>query len=121
MTAILAVSWLIEHGEKPSLLGGSNPRVLIASAHRPSGLKNNGGRVMFSSRDSLRLTACVCMGRNTFRGRSYWDVDALISKMVKFGERANITFHPEAFNALNHANYRSLSDATTGDDRINNR
>lgn len=43
-----------------------------------------------------------------------------ISKTFKFKERTNITFRLEAFNALNHTNYRSLSDATTGDNRINN-
>jgi len=60
------------------------------------------------------------MGRNTFRGPSYWNVDASISKSFKFKERADVTFRLEAFNALNHANYRSLADATTGDTRINN-
>jgi hypothetical protein len=60
------------------------------------------------------------MGRNTFRGPGYWDVDASISKTFKFRERTGVTFRLEAFNALNHTNYRSLSDATTGDNRINN-
>jgi hypothetical protein len=54
------------------------------------------------------------MGRNSFTGPGYWDVDASIAKEFLVRERMRARFTLEAFNALNHTNYRSLADATAG-------
>jgi hypothetical protein len=58
------------------------------------------------------------MGRNVFRGPKFWDVDASISKDFALTERFKTTFKLETFNSFNHANYRSLADATTGSTSI---
>ena len=58
------------------------------------------------------------MGRNTFTGPGYWDIDASVSKTFDVTERLKTKFSLEAFNALNHTNYRSLSDATVGSTSI---
>jgi hypothetical protein len=54
------------------------------------------------------------MGRDVFRGPKFWDVDASVSKDFSLTERLKTTFKLETFNTLNHANFRSLADATTG-------
>jgi len=58
------------------------------------------------------------MGRNVFTGPGYWDVDASISKEFVVKEKLKTKFTVEAFNALNHANYRALNDATSGSTSI---
>jgi hypothetical protein len=49
-----------------------------------------------------------------FTGPGYWDVDASIAKEFLVREKVRTRFTLEAFNALNHTNYRSLVDATSG-------
>src|SRR5262249_29885469 len=58
------------------------------------------------------------MGRNMFNGPWYWDMDGSISKTFSPTERVKITFRMEAFNALNHANFRALKNATVGSNSI---
>jgi hypothetical protein len=58
------------------------------------------------------------MGRNMFNGPWYWDTDGAISKTFSATERVKITFRMEAFNALNHTNYRKLSSASVGSTSI---
>ncbi len=62
----------------------------------------------------------IGMGRNIFTGPGYWDVDASIGKDFFVTERLKTTFRLEAFNAMNHTNYRSLADATQGSTTFNN-
>jgi Carboxypeptidase regulatory-like domain len=104
---------------------GISRAALVGNTQPDAKLKNKPGvvgPVFFEDASAFTFAAPgdLGMGRNTFRGPSYWDVDASVSKTFRFRERTNITFRLEAFNALNHTNYRSLSDATTGDNRINN-
>ncbi|HEY2017294.1 MAG TPA: TonB-dependent receptor [Bryobacteraceae bacterium] len=58
------------------------------------------------------------MGRNMFNGPWYWDMDGAVSKSFQATERVKITFRMEAFNALNHTNFRRLSGATVGSNSI---
>jgi hypothetical protein len=60
----------------------------------------------------------IGMGRNMFNGPWYWDVDGSISKSFQPTERVKVTFRMEAFNALNHTNYRKLSSASVGSTSI---
>jgi hypothetical protein len=104
---------------------GNSRAILVGNTQPDATLKAKPGvigPVFFQDASAFTFAAPgdIGMGRNTFRGPNYWNVDASISKSFKFKERADVTFRLEAFNALNHANYRSLSDATTGDTRINN-
>jgi hypothetical protein len=58
------------------------------------------------------------IGRNTFQGPWFWDMDGAISKSFQATERVKITFRAEAFNALNHANYRKLGSTSVGSTSI---
>src|SRR4029078_160281 len=80
------------------------------------------GPVFFldASQFALAPPGSTGMGRNMFTGPGYWDVDASIAKEFNFTERVKTTFRVEAFNAMNHTNYRSLADATVGDNSILN-
>ena len=74
------------------------------------------GPVFFQDASSFALAppGSTGMGRNTFTGPGYWDVDASISKTFNVTEKLKTKFTLEAFNAMNHTNYRSLADATSG-------
>jgi len=58
------------------------------------------------------------MGRNVFQGPWFWDMDGAISKSFQATERVKVTFRAEAFNALNHANYRKLGSTSVGSTSI---
>lgn len=78
------------------------------------------GPAYFQDASAFALAApgSVGMGRNMFNGPWYWDMDSSISKTFAATERVKITFRMEAFNALNHANFRKLSNATVGSNSI---
>jgi hypothetical protein len=78
------------------------------------------GPVFFQDPSAFALAApgSPGMGRNMFNGPWYWDMDGAISKTFSATERVKITFRMEAFNALNHANFRKLSNATVGSNSI---
>jgi hypothetical protein len=58
------------------------------------------------------------MGRNMFEGPAFWDMDGSLSKSFNAAERVKFTFRAEAFNALNHANYRKLGSTSAGSTSI---
>ena len=74
------------------------------------------GPVFFNDNSAFAVASpgSTGMGRNTFTGPGFWDVDASVSKTFDITERLKTKFTLEAFNALNHTNYRSLADATQG-------
>ena len=50
---------------------------------------------------------CVSnLGRNTFLGPGYWNVDTSIFKNFKIKDRFNLQFRVEAFNVFNHTNFQ---------------
>lgn len=50
---------------------------------------------------------CVSnLGRNTFLGPGYWNVDTSIFKNFKLRERFNLQFRAEAFNVFNHTTFQ---------------
>jgi hypothetical protein len=57
-------------------------------------------------------------GRNQFNGPHYWDMDMAIAKNFNFTERVKGMFRLEAFNALNHPNFRRLQNASVGSTNI---
>ncbi len=61
----------------------------------------------------------VGLGRNIFKGLSYWNLDAGISKGFIISERVRAVFRTELFNALNHPNFRNPRDASVGSPAIN--
>jgi len=78
------------------------------------------GPVYFDDTSAFALAApgSTGMGRNMFNGPWYWDMDGSISKTFSATERVRITFRMEAFNALNHTNFRALKNATVGSTSI---
>ncbi len=115
----------ISSGSKTAFYSNStNSRAVIVGNTLPGdGLRPKAGvvgPVFFQDNSAFALAAPgqTGMGRNMFNGPWYWDMDGAISKSFQPSERAKITFRLEAFNALNHTNYRRLSGATVGSTSI---
>lgn len=58
------------------------------------------------------------IGRNVFQGPNYWNLDLSVAKAFALTERVRLVFRAEAFNALNHANFRNPRDASVGSPAI---
>jgi hypothetical protein len=108
-------------------IGSTNSRAVLASgtALPDASLKKNTGRAQpgpYFFEDASAFTyappGSIGMGRNVFTGPGYWDVDASITKSFRIRETSEVMFRLEAFNALNHVNYRSLGDTTVGSNSI---
>jgi hypothetical protein len=103
---------------------GTNSRAVILGDTRPdSSLKvktGSIGPVFFQNASAFAIAAPgqTGMGRNTFRGPGFWDVDASLSKTFALTEQYKATLRIEAFNALNHTNYRSQANTTVGSTSI---
>jgi hypothetical protein len=78
------------------------------------------GPVFFQNADAFTYPAPgdVGLGRNIFQGPSYWNLDASLSKGFGITERIRMIFRAEAFNALNHPNFRNPRDASVGSPAI---
>jgi hypothetical protein len=78
------------------------------------------GPVFFTNASGFTQPAAGAtgIGRNTFQGPIFWDTDGAFSKSFQPRERLKITFRMEAFNALNHANFRKLGSTSTGSTSI---
>ena len=78
------------------------------------------GPVVFSNASAFAIPAPGQdgMGRNVFTGPGYWNLDLGITKRFDITERIKLQFRTEMFNALNHANFDSPQNATTGSTSI---
>jgi hypothetical protein len=101
---------------------GANSRVALTGTTPPSDSLVNGslGPVFFPSTAGFQLAAAgsTGIGRNTFQGPAFWDMDGAFSKNFQVHERVKLNFRLEAFNALNHANFRTLAGASVGSTSI---
>ncbi len=101
---------------------GSNSRVALTGPTPPSDTLVPGplGPVFFTSTAGFQLAAAgsTGIGRNTFQGPAFWDMDGAFSKSFAIKESVKMSFRLEAFNALNHANFRTLSGASVGSTSI---
>lgn len=79
------------------------------------------GPVMFANASQFVVPGPgeLGIGRNVFQGPQYWNLDLGLSKGFIVNERVKLTFRAEAFNALNHPNFRNPRDASTGTPAIN--
>jgi len=79
------------------------------------------GPVFFQNADAFAIPAPggLGMGRNMFQGPVYWNLDASVAKGFQITERVKLVFRAEAFNALNHPNFRNPRDASVGSPAIN--
>jgi hypothetical protein len=101
---------------------GVNSRAVIVGSTLPSDSLQPGalGPVFFKDATAFALAApgTTGMGRNMFQGPAFWDMDGSLSKSFNATERVKFTFRAEAFNALNHANYRKLGSTSVGSTSI---
>jgi hypothetical protein len=97
-------------------------RAILVGAVPDSSLKYVGtnGPVFFTDTSAFALAppGSTGMGRNTFEGPWYWDVDAAVAKSFHPSERIAVNFRMEAFNAFNHANFRKLGSTSVGSTSI---
>lgn len=75
----------------------------------------------FNLPDGFFSAPCLgCMGnlgRNTFVGPNYWNVDMSVSKTFALRERLNLQFRAEAYNIFNRTNFQ-LPRALNGQNQI---
>jgi hypothetical protein len=111
----------ISSGAKTAQFGAASRAVIVGSGLPDDSLKAGAlGPVFFQSASAFALAppGSTGMGRNRFRGPGFWDVDGALSKTFSATERVKVTFRAEAFNALNHANYRKLGSTSVGSTSI---
>jgi hypothetical protein len=79
------------------------------------------GPVLFPDASQFRVPAPgeLGIGRNVFQGPIFWNLDLSASKAFQVTERFKLTFRAEAFNALNHPNFRNPRDASVGSPAVN--
>ncbi len=79
------------------------------------------GPVLFLDNSQFAVPAPgqLGIGRNVFQGPIFWNLDLSASKAFQLNERFKLTFRAEAFNALNHANFRNPRDASVGSPAFN--
>jgi hypothetical protein len=104
-------------------LFGANSRAVVVGDMPDTSLKTKAGAigpVYFPNASAFGIAApgTTGMGRNMFRGAGYWGLDTSLSKSFVLTEKAKATFRLEAFNALNHSNYRGLGSTTVGSTSI---
>jgi hypothetical protein len=65
------------------------------------------GPVLFPSSAGFALPAAGSdgLGRNSFYGPSFWNVDASVMKTFVITERFKLVFRAEVFNLFNHVNF----------------
>jgi hypothetical protein len=101
---------------------GSNSRAALSGSTPPSDALQPGvlGPIFFQSTTGFQLAAAgtTGIGRNTYVGPGFWDTDGALSKSFSLNEKVKMTFRAEAFNALNHANFRKLGSTSVGSTSI---
>jgi hypothetical protein len=115
----------VTSGAKTSSYSSSSTyssRAALAGASPDASLKYVGapGPVFFTDASAFTLPApgATGIGRNTYVGPWFWDLDAAAAKTFKPSERVSLMFRMEAFNALNHANFRKLGSTSVGSTSI---
>jgi len=111
----------ISSGAKTEQYGASSRAVIVGST-LPSDALQAGvlGPIFFQNASAFALAppGSTGMGRNMFQGPGFWDMDGSLSKSFQATERLKFTFRAEAFNALNHGNFRKLGSTSVGSTSI---
>jgi hypothetical protein len=111
----------ISSGAKTAQFGANSRAVIVGSTFPDDSLRPGAlGPVFFLSASAFALAppGSTGMGRNLFQGPGFWDVDGALSKSFSATERVKVTFRAEAFNALNHVNFRKLGSTSVGSTSI---
>ena len=112
----------ISSGAKTAQYGANSRAMIVGSSVCPAMRFMPGAVGPSSSRTPAALpwrrAGSTGMGRNMFQGPGFWDMDGSLSKSFQATERFKFTFRVEAFNALNHANFRKLGSTSVGSTSI---
>jgi hypothetical protein len=111
----------VTSGAKTAQYGANSRAVLTTSTLSDDSLKAGAlGPVFFNGTTGFAAAppGSTGMGRNVFQGPGFWDMDGALSKTFNATERAHFTLRMEAFNALNHANFRKLGSTSVGSTSI---
>lgn len=113
----------ISSGAKTSNYSANSRAVLVGSTLPSDSLHPKAGAVGPVYFDNAAAFAAAApgstgMGRNVFQASPFWDVDGALSKSFQITERIKTSFRAEAFNALNHPNYRKLGSTSVGSTSI---
>ena len=78
------------------------------------------GPVLFTDASAFKFPAPGTdgIGRNTFIGPGYWNLDLGLTKIFDVTEKVKVQFRAEAFNALNHPNFDTPVSASVGSPAI---
>ena len=113
----------ISSGAKAAQYGANSRAVIVGASLPDDSLHAKAGQVgpvFFDNTTAFALAPAgsTGMGRNMFQGPKFWDVDMAMSKSFQPVERLKIVFRAEAFNSLNHANFRKLGSTSVGSTSI---
>jgi hypothetical protein len=80
----------------------------------------------FNLPDNFFSTPCLgCvgnLGRNTFVGPGYWNLDTSLFKNFRLSDRFLLQFRAEAFNIFNHTNFQlgvAVVNSPSGNNKLN--
>ncbi len=78
------------------------------------------GPVFFPNASAFRIPSPgdVGLGRNSFRGSGYWNLDLALQKVFKLGETKRLQFRIETFNTLNRASFETPTASSSGSNQI---
>lgn len=113
----------ISSGAKTDNFSSASRAVIVGTTLPSDSLTNVPGvigPVYFTNASAFALPApgAEGSGRNMFNGPWFWDMDGAFAKNFHVTEKVKMSFRMEAFNALNHANFRKLSQASVGSNNI---
>ena len=113
----------VTSGAKTAVYSSVSRAVVVGSSLPSDSLHDKAGAVgpvFFDNASAFGLPApgSTGMGRNVFQGPMFWDMDGAVSKSFQPLERLKLTVRMEAFNALNHPNYRKLGSTSVGSTSI---
>jgi outer membrane receptor protein involved in Fe transport len=97
----------VNEGGDYNLDGESNdrPNAIANNVHATHSQWANGFNLPGNYFSAPCLGCVGNLGRNTFVGPSYWDIDTSFVKNVQISGRFHMQFQAEAFNVLNHTNF----------------
>ncbi len=99
--------------DRPNLINAHNVYTHQGITQSPSGNRYYIHPSSFAQISSSAFGGYGNIGRNTFRGPSYYNLDSEISRMFPIHERLNLDLRLEAFNLLNHPNFNPPASVLT--------
>ena len=115
-------SSLQEQGSDYNLDGVANDRPNAIATH--VGATHEQWADGFNLPDSFFSAPCLgCvgnLGRNTFVGPGYLNLDTSLFKNIRVSDRFRLQFRADAFNILNHTNFQlGMGNGPSGNNRLN--